>query len=92
MEVSIERSSVPPWRHDLAVTFSLNELAFAKWRYERYGVRSLGASESPLTILCLLAEYSLHEQGRYKAVIEIIELKPTTPILPPATKNNHGLL
>jgi hypothetical protein len=92
MEVSIERISVPPWGRDLAVTFSFNEFAFAKWRYERYGVRSLGASESPLTILCLLAEYSLHEQGKYKAVIEIMELEPITPILPPATENNHGLL
>jgi hypothetical protein len=92
MEVSIQRSSVAPWLRDLAVTFSFNEFAFAEWRYERYGARGLDASESPLTILCLLAEFSLHEQGKYKAVIEIMELEPTTLILPPVTESNHGLL
>jgi hypothetical protein len=90
MEVSIERISVPPWGRDLAVTFSFNEFAFTEWRYERYGARGLDAVESPLTVLCMLAEFSLYEQGKYKAVIEIMELEPIAPILPPAIKNNHG--
>ncbi len=100
MEVSTERSIES---FDFTVTFAISEHRWREFLYDRYGSATYShpsvdhnlRSNNPVgSMLLLLREFYLWESTVHSRVqkVNVETVEPTTPILSPATKNNHGLL
>lgn len=99
MEVSAERSIES---FGFTVTFVISEHRWKEFLYDRYGSATYGhpsvdhnlRSNDPVgSMLLLLREFYLWESTVHSRVqkVNVETVEPTTPILPPATENNHGL-
>jgi|688.fasta_scaffold94593_6 hypothetical protein len=100
MEVSTERSIES---FDFTVTFAIGEYRWKEFLYDRYGSatyshpsvdHNLRSDDLVGLMLLLLREFYLWESTVHSRVqkVNVETVEPITPILPPATKNNHGLL
>jgi hypothetical protein len=88
---------------DFTVTFAISEYRWKEFLYDRYGSaayshpsvdHNLRSNDPVGSMLRLLREFYLWESTVHSRVqkVNVETVEPTTPILPPATKNNHGLL
>lgn len=97
MEVSTEHCILS---RSLIVTFKIDERKWRDFFLDEYGthtprhMQSLFNSVDPVgEMLHLLREFYLSESKDPSRIqkVNVETVEPITPILPPATKNNHGL-
>jgi hypothetical protein len=97
MEVSTERCILS---RSLIVTFKIDERKWRDFFLDEYGphalrhMPSLFDSVDPVgEMLHLLREFYLSESKDPSRIqkVNVETVEPATPILPPATENNHGL-